>query len=206
MAGLTGSSAVERLERRGGEVWVFRTGYGAEVKFECIDREEGHAVVVGRSTPQAAERYGPRRIVLATQRDRDRLARDMDHALASANAGLERVEHRYQLEHRDAFDTDAGYAQVGCVVALLSAVVGVGLGLLGGWLTTGALALPGAIVGSIVGFVVGFMGVGPVLSIAIDRPAFRDRITDIAMIWFIVVPAVLTAVVTIAVAIAARPA
>jgi hypothetical protein len=41
----------------------------------------------------------------------------------------------------------------------------------------------GAIVGSIVGFVVGFMGVGPALSIAIERPAFRDNITDNAMVW-----------------------
>jgi hypothetical protein len=206
VSSLTPTEAVARLERRGGQVWVFRRGYGAQAEFDCIDREGGHAVVVGKSRPNAPERYGPRRFVLASDADRTRLAQDMEIARDRANADLERVEYRYELVHRDILDSDAGYAQVGCFVAVLSIAVGLVVGGIAGWVATGGVEGPALVIGSIVGFVVGFLGIGPVSSVAVNHPALRDRITDLAIAWFIVVPGVVTALTVITMAIADLPA
>ena len=205
MSSLTPTEAVARLQRRGGQVWVFRRGYGAQAEFDCIDREGGHAVVVGKSRPNAPERYGPRRFVLGSDEDRARLARDMELARDRANAGLERVESRYELEHRDILDVDAGYGQVGCVVAVASIVVGLVVGGVAGWAATGGVEGSALVIGSIVGFVVGFLGIAPVASVAVNHPALRDRITDVAIAWFIVVPGLVTALTVIAMAIADVP-
>jgi hypothetical protein len=203
--GLTGSGAVARLERRGGQVWVFRKGYGSQAEFDCIAREDGHAVVVGNSKPGAPERYGPHRFVLQSEADRARLAHEMDRVLDVANTGLERVEYRYELVHRDILDGDAGYAQVGCFVAVLSIVVGLVIGGVGGWIATGGVNGSALVIGSIVGFVVGFLGIEPVSSIAVNYPTLRDRITDLAIGWHIVVPGVVAAVAVIVATIAMRP-
>jgi hypothetical protein len=197
MSGLTGSQAVARLERRGGQVWVFRRGYGSQVQFDCIDREDGDAVVVGKSTPGASHKYGPRRFLLHTQEDRQTLAGEMDRLQEVANADLERVEYRYELVHRDILDSDAGYAQVGCFVAVLSIVVGLVVGLLGGLAVSGGFNGTALVIASIVGFVVGFLGVEPVSSIAVNHPRLRDHITDLAIAWSIVVPGVVTALTVI---------
>jgi hypothetical protein len=197
MSGLTGSQAVARLERRGGQVWVFRRGYGSQVQFDCIDREDGDAVVVGKSMPGAPHKYGPRRFLLHTQEDRQTLAGEMDRLQEVANADLERVEYRYELVHRDILDSDAGYAQVGCIVAVLSIVVGLVVGLLGGWALSGGINGTALVIASIVGFVVGFLGVEPVSSIAVNYPRLRDHITDLAIGWSIVVPGVITALTVI---------
>ena len=93
----------------------------------------------------------------------------------------------------------------GCFVAVLSVLVGLLVGLAGAWIATGGISGDAAIVGAIVGFVIGFMGVDPVLSIAVERPAFRDRITDLAIAWWVVVPAVVTAATIIGIALATRP-
>jgi hypothetical protein len=202
---LTASEAVARLDRRGGQIWVFRRGYGAQAEFDCIDREGGHAVVVGKSRPNAPERYGPRRFVLGSDEDRARLVRDMELARDRANAGLERVEYRYELVHSDILDADAGYGQVGCVVAVASVVVGLIVGGIVGWAAAGGVNGTALVIASIVGFVVGFLGIEPVSSVAVNHPALRDRITDLAIVWFIVVPGVVTAVTVIAMTIADIP-
>jgi hypothetical protein len=205
VSSLTSAEAVARLERRGGQVWVFRRGEGAQAEFDCIDREGGHAVVVGKSRPNAPERYGPRRFVLGSDEDRTRLARDMELALDRANAGLERVEYRYELVHRDILDADAGYGQVGCVVAVVSIVVGLIVGGIAAWAVTGGVEGSPLVIASIVGFVVGFLGIEPVSSVAVNHPALRDRITDLAIAWFIIVPGVVTALTVIAMTIADLP-
>ena len=197
MSGLAGSQAVERLERRGGQVSVFRRGYGAQVQFDAIEREDGHAVVVGKSMPGAPHQYGPRRFVVRTQADRDNLAGEMDRLIEDANANLERVEYRYELRHRDILDTDAGYAQVGCFVAVLSMVVGLVVGAVGGWIASGGVNGDALVIGAIVGFVIGFFGDEPMSWIAVKHPRLRDHITDLALGWSIVVPAVVTAVTVI---------
>jgi hypothetical protein len=121
----------------------------------------------------------------------------MDRLIEVANKDLERVEYRYELVHRDILDSDAGYAQVGCFVALLSMVVGLVVGAVGGLAVSGGINGTALVIASIVGFVVGFLGVEPVASIAVNHPRLRDNITDLAIGWSIVVPGVVTALTVI---------
>ena len=115
-AALSGSQAVARLERRGGQVWVFRYGYGSAAKYTCAGREDGATVITGPIPTHNEPGCQHRRWVLTTDLERDSLAHDMEAARTrlSASAG-----DGYELLHRDVLDTDAGYAQVGCVLALL---------------------------------------------------------------------------------------
>jgi hypothetical protein len=91
------------------------------------------------------------------------------------------------------------------VVAVLSIVVGLVVGGVGGWIATSGVNGSALVIGSIVGFVVGFLGIEPVSSIAVNYPTLRDRITDLAIGWFIVVPGVVAAVAVMVATIAMRP-
>ena len=109
----------------------------------------------------------------------------------------ERTWCGYELVHRDILDSDAGYAQVGCFVVVLSIAVGLVVGLVGGLAVSGGVNGTALVIASIVGLVVGFLGVEPVSSIAVNHPRLRDHITDLAIGWSIVVPGVVTALTVI---------
>ncbi len=203
MKGLTGAKAVERLQRRGGEVWVFRSDYGSQVKFRCIEREYGNAVVVGKSEPASEIPYRTRRFVLADEASRAALATEIERVRDLANASLERVESRYELTHRDVVDSDAGYGQVGCVLMVPSILGGVIIGLLWGWFATRYASLTDAIIGSIIGSVVALVSLGPVSGIAHNVPRLRDRIDAVYFGWLLVVPGIATAVAIVVLAMRA---
>jgi hypothetical protein len=192
--GLTGAQAVARLERRGGEVWVFRRGYGSQVVFTCVGRDQGHAIVAITDVTESRRVVRDRRLIIHSDADRATLEHEMETARDEANARLERVEYSYILVHRDILDTDAGYGQIGCVLVLASVAVGIVVGLVAGWVATGRVAVSAAVIGPIVGLAAGFYGFGPVASIAVNSPALRDRIVNLAYAFSIVVSAIATAV------------
>jgi hypothetical protein len=196
--GLTGAQAVARLERRGGEVSVFRRGYGSQVVFTCVGRDQGHAIVAITDVTESRRVVRDRRLVIRSDTDRAALEHEMETARDEANAHLERVEYSYILVHRDILDTDAGYGQIGCVLILASVAVGLVAGLVGGWLATGSVAVSSALIGPIAGLAVGFYGLQPVASIAVNSPALRDRIVNLAYGFSLVVPAIVTAVTIVA--------
>jgi uncharacterized membrane protein YeaQ/YmgE (transglycosylase-associated protein family) len=189
MKGLTGAQAVERLERRGGQVAVFRRGTGTWFVFDCVGRDQGRAVVAPHS-PNSAPGGGR---ILASDSDRAALAREMDEERDRANAGWGTDASGYVLVHRDILATDAGYAQVGCFLALFSVVVGLILGLIIGWIATSEVKGDALLVGPVVGFVVGFFGTEVVARIAVYIPPLRDRLETVAYAWTAIVPGVLTA-------------
>ncbi len=159
-------------------------GYGSVAAYTYAGREDGATVILG---PEPKHR----RWVLRTDLDREALAHDMEAATtrASASAG-----GNYTLLHRDVLDADAGYAQVGCLLALVSVVVGLIVGLIVAWIATGEITLVAPIAGVVIGFVVGFLGVEPVASVAVLVPYLRDRVVNLAYAWFLVVPAVITTI------------
>lgn len=183
-ATLDGSQAVARLERRGGQVWVFRMGYGSVAAYMYAGRKDGATVVLG---PEPNHR----RWVLRTDLDRKSLAHDMEAATTLASAS---ADASYTLVHRDELDADAGYGQVGCVLVLGSLVVGLIVGLMAAWIATGEVTLAPPIVGVVIGFVVGFYGDEPLASAAVLVPYLRDRVVNLAYLWCLVVPAVTTAI------------
>ena len=203
MKGLTGAEAVARLQRRGGQVWVFRRGYGSQVKFRCVERENGDAVVVGKSEPQAEHSYRARRFVLSDEAKRAALAAEMERVRDLANQGLERVEYTYELTHRDDLASDAGYGQIGCVLMVPSILGGVIIGLLWSWFATRYTSLTDAVIGWIIGMVVALVSFEPVSEIAYNVPWLRDRMETLSFGWLLIVPGIATAITIIVLAIRA---
>jgi hypothetical protein len=112
--GLTGAQAVARLERRGGEVWVFRRGYGSQVVFSCVGREEGHAIVAIADVAESQRAVRDRRLVIRSDADRVALEHEMETARDEANARLERVEYLYVLVQTSSTRTPATGRSVAC--------------------------------------------------------------------------------------------
>ncbi len=201
MARLSGPEAVERLERRGGQVLVFRMQYGLIAEYSCVGREDGFAVIESvehsgtpdRSDPPRPVRKG--RVILRSDADRSGLASDMERVLDASNATLNPgVEHDFRLRHRDTLDTDGGYAQVGCFLAFFSVVVGTIAGLILTWIAIGSIEAGATVYSMIAGFVFGFFVLDPVTKLAVNVRFIRDRITNMAYAWTAIVPAVVTAV------------
>jgi hypothetical protein len=195
MRGLSGEEAVARLERRGGQVWVFRQGYGSAYSFLSTRADGVLAVAVRREGGAVGRRPKDREV--RTDADRTALARDMEAVRDAANAPLaEGVAHRYVLTHRDQLQADGGYAQVGCVLAIGSVLVGLIVGEIAVWLTTETLAGWPAVWAVVVGFVIGFFGIEPIAAVLVLFPPLRDRIEVIAYSWMGIVPGVVTAIAT----------
>jgi hypothetical protein len=130
---------------------------------------------------------------MASDSDRAALAREMEGARDAANAALEGEPWRYVLVHRDILASDAGYAQVGCFLALFSVIAGLILGPIIAWIVIGEIKGDALLVGPVIGFIIGFFGIDVVARIAVYIPPIRDRLETIAYAWMAVVPAVLTA-------------
>jgi hypothetical protein len=189
-ADLDGARAVARLERRGGEVWVFRRGHGSKGTFRCTGREEdGAAIVVGSGSAGATSVDGEGRWVLRTDLDRRSLAGAMEATRDRLNAS---AGGEYALVHRDLIQSDAGFGQVGCLMAVASVIVGLVIGLVVVSVLGGAPTLVGSGAGVIIGFLVGLYTADSVASVAVLVPALRDRIVNFAYAWMLIVPGVVT--------------
>jgi uncharacterized membrane protein YeaQ/YmgE (transglycosylase-associated protein family) len=198
MKGLTGHEAAKRLERRGGQFSVFRYGQGSTYAYDCRERQAGAAVVMGHAwAREPTDRSF--RIVLDTDEARAELARAMEAVRDRANAGLPvDASERFVLTHREQLDTDAGYAQIGCALALLSTVVGLIVGTVAAWLLTDRVEGGVLIIGPIIGFVGGLLVEAPLSALAVRVPPLRDRIELLSVAWSSIVPGVVTAIAIVA--------
>jgi hypothetical protein len=198
MNGLTGQEAAERLDRRGGQVWVFRYGHGSTYVYDCQERQDGACVVVGHPWMGKPTKHDPR-LILDTAEARATLASLMEEMRDLSNAAVPaEAAERYVLAHRDLLDTDAGYAQIGCFIALVSTAVGLVVGAILAWLLTERVEGGVLIISPIVGFLVALFAEAPLASLAVRIPALRDRIELLSVVWSVIVPGVLTAVLIVA--------
>jgi len=207
--GQTGEQAVDRLIERGGQVVVYRRGYGMSMLVTLVERVpdgetieiEEHDVAPGGEPARTKGRTSRR--TLRSDADRATLARDLERNRDQANTGLDRVEYSFVIEQRDELQTDAGYGQIGCFLIFGSVFLGDLLGLLGGWLATGQLVGSGWFVGPIVGLAVGFLTTDWIGGVFAGIRATRDRQTGLAMLWSAIVPGLATTVVVTVMTIAA---
>jgi hypothetical protein len=201
--GLTGEQAVRRLLDRGGQILVFRRGYGACLEISIAHRtpEDVTVSIKERSVRAGGEPAGMLRVtgarVLRTESDRAELAREIEAARDTANSTLERVEHTFEIGQRDELQIDPGYGEIGCFAILVSVIVGEIVGLFGGWLATGKLTGPGWAIGPIVGVVIGFLTTDTVGSVIAGIPALRARQVGIAMLYSLLVPGIACAIVIV---------
>jgi hypothetical protein len=198
MNGLTGQEATERLDRRGGQVWVFRYGQGSSYVYDCLERQNGACVVVGHAFLREPTEHDLR-LVLDTAESRASLASAMEAKRDHANIDVPRdAAERYVLAHRDLLDTDGGYAQVGCFIGLVSTAVGLIVGAILAWLLTEQVVGGVLIISPIIGLLVGLLAEAPLGSLAVRVPALRDRIELLSVLWSAIVPGVLTAIAIVA--------
>ncbi len=188
---LTAQRAAQRLERRGGQVLVQarvrETGAlfpkDRPATYRYVGRETGAAVISG---PAEA------RWVLLTDADRASLAGHMAELTDDLNARAGTPGLVYVLDHRDELESDGGYGQIGCVLALVSTAIGLVLGIAAAWLLTSHLNIGSTVVGSIAGFLVAMYTADAVGSVLTGIPALRDRVVDLVNIYMSVVPGLIT--------------
>jgi hypothetical protein len=217
----SGDDVFRALEERGGAVWAFKTGRGSILDLTYAGNREGAAVISGRVWPEVwADHFDPgreglllpsgdemlslgweqsasggleRTWVVRTRLDRSNLRRDVDHAVAVLAGARGETPDDYALIHRPPGETDAGYAQFGCLFALLSTVVGDAIGaikaLLGGEPVPLVVSL--AIFAAVIAMTVGFLAIEILLPRLIGRiPALRARAESIGFTAMLSVPAV----------------
>jgi len=128
--------------------------------------------------------------ILRSDLDRSELRRTVEQSIALL-APLHAAEPTaYRLVYRPSGEEDAGYAQVGCILAVPSVLIG---DLIGGLLTVGRdEALPlieGAIFVAVVGFSLGFVVFGTLAPRVLALlPATRARAAETAMSLQVVIP------------------
>jgi hypothetical protein len=190
---LGGHEAVARLERRGGKIEVLPRGRGAAYSryhptytYYCAGREDGATIVVGPD----------RRWLLRTDTDRAELARDMEATRESATRKAKDPDVAYGLAHWVALD-DPGYGEVGCLLMAVSVVLGLVIGIVVSLIAAGRVSDGAALLAPIFGLVISFVGVPVVVRAVTPIPALRDRQGDVAVILFLIVPGIVTALVVI---------
>jgi hypothetical protein len=188
---LTARQAVARLEERGGQLQVHaRVREGGAffstndiATYACVGRDNGATVVVGPNG---------NRWLLGTDADRASLAADLTRVRNDRNANAAGPGIVYVFGHRDELQTDGGYGQVGCFLAILSTAVGLVLGIAVAWLLYGSFNASAALVGSVVGLVTAMSTADWVGSVLAGVPALRDRVITLVNVFVLVVPGLIT--------------
>ena len=187
----TPEEAVARLERRGGVIAVqarVREGgasfpTGEPPTYRCAGREDGATLITGpRKT----------RWLLRTDADRASLAANMMKVRDAQSARLGGPGLVFVLGHRDELQADGGYAQFGCLFALVSTVVGLVIGIAVAWLVTGDVDGGYALIAPVAGFLVAMFTGDAVGSALTSAPALRDHVVDLAYLYMTVMPGLLT--------------
>ena len=188
---LTARQAVARLEQRGGQLLVHaRVREGGAffstndiATYRCVGRDNGSTAVVGP--------HG-KRWLLRTDPDREALADDLERERDARNANAAGPGIVYVYGHRDELQTDGGYGQIGCFLALISTAVGLVLGIAVAWLLTGGVNASAALVGSLAGFLTAMFTADAVGSVLAGIPALRDRVVTLVNVFALVVPGLIT--------------
>ena len=188
---LTARAAVARLEKRGGQVRVharvreggafFATSDMATYRF--LGPEGGGTAVVGpdgKTWP------------LQTDADRASLADDMARVRDDLNANADGPGIVYVFGHRDELQTDGGYGQIGCFLALVSTAVGLVLGIAVAGLLTDSFNAGAVLVGSLAGFLTAMFTADPVGAVLAGIPGVRDRVVTLVDVYTSVVPGLIT--------------
>ncbi len=174
---------IRRLERRGGEIWVFRLGYGPRARYRYRGREGGAAIVTGPDDFHEEYRW-----VLRTDFDRASLAAAMEATVRRLAADERDVATMYELRHRDLLDTDGGYGEVGCLVLVLSAIGAGVMSAVGSFVLEAGHPLGVGMIVFVFGFFGGMYGTEVVIEPALRVPRLRDAIDTVAFVWWLIGP------------------
>ena len=136
---LTAQEAAAVLERRGGQVDV-RTRVRASGSFSPTDKTATYRCRGRKDGATVIEGPGEKRWLLRTDADRASLAADMARVKDSLDAHSAGPGLVVVLNHRDELQSDGGYGQVGCLLALVSTAVGLAVGLATAWFMTGGIS------------------------------------------------------------------
>jgi hypothetical protein len=199
-----------RLEDRGGAVWAFRQGHGTVLTLSYAGTRDGATVIQGliRSEDARGARDGlksegwrptesglEQSWVLHSDLDRSALRRDVHEAIAILAARRGETPDAFPLVHRNPGQTDAGYGQIGCVLAMLSAVVGEVVGIAAILLfQPGRASVHGAVIAFVAAAFIVPWATGdlvPALAGRIGR--FRTNAEAVGIVWLLVAPAVAAA-------------
>jgi hypothetical protein len=202
---------LQRLERGGGAVWAFKEGAGSLFALQHVGVRKGSAEIRGHIHPESLvfeDRPVPvdelarlgwryvegegweRRWVLRSDLDRADLQRDANATIALLAALQDTDPGSFALVYRPPGEEDAGFAQVGCLLAAVSVVVGEVLGMI----VTVARSEPiplleVAVFAATVGFLVGFLALGVVVPRALAvSAALRGRAADVTVGLTLVIP------------------
>jgi hypothetical protein len=213
------NDALQQLERGGGGVEAVKKR-GGETRVHLLDlrhdgMRSGSSQILGFLSPEGtlvqdravpeddltrlgwryAERAArwERRWTLRSDLDRSDLRRTVEATVALLAALREEDATAYRLIYRPPGEEDAGFAQIGCLLAFASVVVGDILGI--GVTLVGKQPLPlieMSIFAAIVGLIVGFVVVGTVLPrLLAMTPRLRARAAEADMGLMLVVPGLL---------------
>lgn len=197
MADLDAAAAAARLERRGGQVEL-RARVRANRSF-FKGKHEGWYSDGGRvdGAVRLVGSHASGEWILATDADRARLVADIQHRLDGANADADGPAIEYYLRHLD-YDDDPGFAQIGCVFALGSIVVGWIVGLILAWVIAGEASWLAVLAAPVLGFVA-TLAVGLVDELVLAFPSGRDHVATIGYGWMAVAPGIVTALTLVAI-------
>jgi hypothetical protein len=195
VANLEVRDAIARLERRGGRLRLHglaptddpATTTGISLaSYDCVGREDGAAIVSGPA-PDG------KRWVLRTDVDRTALAEDI-RAQIDAVAAVQDDDAQLVvvIRHDDEIQADAGYAQVGCLLGVISTPIGWVIGVATVYLAGGSVSTLLAIAAPIVGLGAVLMSADRVGDVLTSFRPTRDRVVGLMLGLVAVLPGLLT--------------
>jgi hypothetical protein len=198
-----------KLEERGGSVWAFRKGHGAVLKLSYSRGRQGVSIgglisdhdVGGDRDELVSQGWRPtasgleRTWVLDSDLNRSALRRDVDRAIAVLAEGRGQMPASFPLVHRAPGQDDGGYGQVGCIFAIISALVGEVIGIVATLLLQpGRASVLGAVVAFVVAAFILPWATGDFVPAAAGRIGrLRANAENVGYAWMLVAPALVAA-------------
>jgi hypothetical protein len=196
---------------RGGVVWAFRYRYGTVLTLSHVVTHQGATAIDGfvangdsgldrdelmslgwRPTAGGLKRSW----VLYPDLNLSALRRDVDQAIGILAARRGQPPSAYPLVYRAPGQSDAGFGQVGCLLALLSAVAGDILGTAAIlFVEPGRASVLGPLLAVITGGFIVPLATGDVVPELVGRIArLRSNAENVGYLWMLIAPGVVAAV------------
>jgi hypothetical protein len=135
---------------------------------------------------------------LRTDADRSALADDMAKVRDRLGQHAPGPGVMYVFNHRDELQTDGGYGQVGCLVAVVSSVVGQVLGIVVALLAIGSVNVGAALIGVVAGVIAAMYTADIVGTVLTGVRGMRDRVVTIMYLYMAILPGLVAFLITVA--------